>query len=96
MDTESLFRMLFWVLLGAVLVLRTHDSFQVRRAGERLLPDRAAIEREGRAAFAVRFIAFFVLLAFLVLYTLDVPWLRAFLIPLPPCRFSPRVFRPGR
>jgi protein-S-isoprenylcysteine O-methyltransferase Ste14 len=83
MDTESLLRMLFWIPFGGILVMRAHFSFQVRRAGERLLPDRAAIAREGRAAFAVRFVGFFVLLAFLVLYALNVPWLR-FLIPVPP------------
>ncbi len=74
---------LFWVLLGGVLVMRTDFSLQVKRAGERLLPDQQAIQREGRGAFAVRFVVFFVLLAFLVLYALDVPWLRL-LIPLPP------------
>ena len=83
METETLFRTLFWILLGGVLMMRVYFSLQVRRAGERLLPDRAAIEREGRVAFAARFLLFFVLLAFLVLYALDVPWLRL-LIPLPP------------
>ena len=84
MDTETLFRVLFWILLGGAMVMRVYFSIQVRRAGERLLPDRAAVEREGRAAFAVRFVAFFVLLALLVLYALNVPWLRALSIPLPP------------
>jgi protein-S-isoprenylcysteine O-methyltransferase Ste14 len=82
-DTETLFRTLFWILLGGLLAMRAYFSLQVRRAGERLLPDRAAVEREGRGAFAIRFVAFFVLLAVLVLYALDVPWLRVLLIPLP-------------
>ena len=84
MTTETLFRMLFWILFGGVMVMRVYFSIQVRRAGERLLPDQAAVEREGRVAFAVRLIAFFVLLAVLVLYALNVPWLRALSIPLPP------------
>jgi protein-S-isoprenylcysteine O-methyltransferase Ste14 len=84
MDTETLFRVLFWILLGGVMVMRVYFSIQVRRAGERLLPDRAAVEREGRAAFAVRFVAFLMLLALLVLYALNVPWLRVLSIPLPP------------
>jgi protein-S-isoprenylcysteine O-methyltransferase Ste14 len=82
-NSETLFRALFWVLLGGVLLMRVYFSSQVRRAGERLLPDRAAIQREGRVAFGIRFVAFFVLMAFLVLYALNVPWLR-WLIPLPP------------
>ncbi len=84
MGTEILFRTLFWILFGGVLVMRMVFSLEVRRAGERLLPDRAAIEREGRVAFAVRFVAFFVLLAFLALYALNVPWLAGLSIPLPP------------
>jgi protein-S-isoprenylcysteine O-methyltransferase Ste14 len=84
MDTETLFRTLFWILFGGVLVIRMYFSFRVRRAGERLLPDRAAIQREGRGAFAVRFVAFFVLLTLLALYALNVPWMRVLSIPLPP------------
>jgi protein-S-isoprenylcysteine O-methyltransferase Ste14 len=84
MNTETLFRTLFWILLGGVLAMRMYFSLQVRQAGERLMPDRAAVEREGRVAFAVRFIAFFVLLAVLALYALDAPWLAGLLIPLPP------------
>jgi protein-S-isoprenylcysteine O-methyltransferase Ste14 len=76
--------MLFGVLLGGVLVMRVFFSLQVHRAGERLLPDRAAVAREGRVAFTLRFVAFFVLLAFLVLYALNVPGLRVLLIPIPP------------
>ena len=56
MGTESLFRTLFWVLFGGVLLMRVYFSLQVRRAGERLLPDRAAIQREGRVAFGARFL----------------------------------------
>jgi protein-S-isoprenylcysteine O-methyltransferase Ste14 len=84
MDTETLFRTLFWILLGSVLVMRIYFSSQVRRAGERLLPDHAAIAREGRIAFAVRFVGFFVLAAFLGLYGLNVPWLAGITLPLPP------------
>ncbi|MCX6030043.1 MAG: isoprenylcysteine carboxylmethyltransferase family protein [Chloroflexi bacterium] len=80
---ESIFRAAFWLLLGSIFVMRAYFSYRVHRAGERLLPDRAAVEREGRGAFAVRFVLFFVLLAFLALYTLDVPWLRVLAIPLP-------------
>lgn len=80
MNTETL----FWLLLGGIFVMRAYFSYRVRQAGERLLPDRAAIRREGRGAFALRVVLFFVLLAFLVLYALDVPWLRILSIPLPP------------
>lgn len=84
MATETLFRTLFWSLLGAIIVMRAYFTYRVRRAGERFLPDRQVIQREGRGAFAVRFVGFFVLLAFLALYALDAPGLRVLLIPLPP------------
>jgi hypothetical protein len=71
MTAESIFRAAFWVLLGGVFVMRVYFSLRVRQAGERLTPDRAAIEREGRGMFAGRVVAFFFLIALLVLYALD-------------------------
>jgi protein-S-isoprenylcysteine O-methyltransferase Ste14 len=80
---ESTFRMAFWVLLAGVLAMRVCFSLRVRRAGERVMPDREAIAREGRGVFAIRVAAFFSLLAFLVLYALDVPWMDLLSIPFP-------------
>ena len=37
-----------------VLVMRASFSLRVRRAGERVMPDREAIKREGRGAGAIR------------------------------------------
>ena len=79
----STFRLAFFVLLGGVFVMRAYFSLRVRRAGERLTPDREAVEREGRGAFAFRFVAFFLILAFLVLYALNVSWMELLLIPFP-------------
>jgi len=83
MTTESIFRTAFWVLFGGVLVMRVYFSLRVRQAGERLMPNRAAIEREGRGMFAVRVVAFFLLIALLVLYAFNSPWMRALSLPLP-------------
>ena len=45
---------------------------------------KGAIQREGgRGALIVRVIAFFALMAFLVMYILGVKWIDAFLFPLP-------------
>ena len=54
MTSESTFRIAFWVLLAGVLLMRVYFVAQVRRAGERLMPDREAVEREGRVMFAFR------------------------------------------
>jgi protein-S-isoprenylcysteine O-methyltransferase Ste14 len=83
MDSESVFRIGFWTLLAGVLVMRGFFAAQVRRAGERLLPDEAAVQREGRLAFAIRFLSFFVLIGILIAYAVNPPWIRALSIPLP-------------
>jgi protein-S-isoprenylcysteine O-methyltransferase Ste14 len=83
MYSGSALRIAFWVLLGLVLLMRGYFSLRVRRSGARLMPDEAAIEREGRGAFAFRFVAFFVLIAILILYSLNHPWMAGLSIPLP-------------
>jgi hypothetical protein len=52
--SESTFRVAFWILFEGLLVMRGYFSIQVRLAGERLLSDQEAVEREGRGTFAVR------------------------------------------
>jgi protein-S-isoprenylcysteine O-methyltransferase Ste14 len=83
MITESIFRTAFWVLFGGLLVMRAYFSLRVRWAGERVMPDREAVEREGRGMFAVRVVAFFLLIAWLVLYAINPLWMRVLSIPLP-------------
>jgi len=83
MTTESVFRVAFWVLFGGVLVMRIYFALRVRRAGERVMPDRQAVEHEGRAMFAVRVLMFFLLLAWLALYAINPPWMEALSVPFP-------------
>jgi protein-S-isoprenylcysteine O-methyltransferase Ste14 len=83
MTNETLFHIGFWVLVGGVLAMRAYFSMRVRRSGGRITPDRQAVEREGSAMFLTRVIGFFVLLAALVLYGIDSPWMRPLSIPLP-------------
>ena len=63
--------------------MRLTFAIRVRQAGERLMPDRQAVEREGRATFAARVVIFFLLLAWLVLYAINPPWMEALSIPVP-------------
>ena len=81
MDAESIFRIAFWVLFGGVIVMRLYFSLQVRRAGERLMPDHQAIEREGRGMFATRVLMGFYLVAWLVLYAINPPWMKVLSVP---------------
>jgi protein-S-isoprenylcysteine O-methyltransferase Ste14 len=69
MNTEVLFRIAFWVLLGLMVLIRAWFAFRVRLAGERLMPDRTSIHREGwlfpfRFFFLLLLIALFVQLCF--------------------------------
>jgi len=83
MTTGSVFRVAFWVLFVGVFAMRIYFALRVRQAGERVMPDRQAIEREGRAMFAVRVLMFFLLLAWLALYAINPPWMGVLSVPFP-------------
>jgi protein-S-isoprenylcysteine O-methyltransferase Ste14 len=83
MADDTLFHGLFWGILGGLMLVRLVSVIQVRRSGARFTPDRQAIEREGRSAFAVRFVGFFFLIGVLVAYAVDPVWMRALDLPLP-------------
>jgi len=82
-STETIFRLAFWVLLAGVLMMRIVFALRVRWAGERLMPDRQAVEREGKGMFAFRVLMGCLLLAWLVVYAINPPWLEALSVPLP-------------
>lgn len=84
MTTEPVFRWAFLALLAALLAMRVYFMIRVRISGERLLPDKGAVAREGgRGVFMVRVVGFIALLAFLVMYFLGAAWIGAFSFPLP-------------
>jgi len=83
MANETIFRLAFWVLIAGVIVMRITFAIRVRWAGERVMPDRQAVEREGRGMFAVRVLMFCLLLAWLVLYAIYPPWMETLSAPLP-------------
>jgi protein-S-isoprenylcysteine O-methyltransferase Ste14 len=83
MTTEAIFYIAFWVLFGGVLAMRLYFSLWVRQAGERVMPDREAVEREGQGMFSVRVVMFFLLIAWLVLYAVNPSWIGVLSIPFP-------------
>ena len=83
MTVNPLFQAAFWVLIVLMLLVRVYFAVRVRRGGERLLPDRTAIRREGTSLFAFRFLAFLLMLALLAAYGFNPPWLRALAFALP-------------
>jgi protein-S-isoprenylcysteine O-methyltransferase Ste14 len=84
MTTETVFRIAFLILLVMLFTMRFYFMIKVRRAGERLMPDKQAVAREGgRGVLIIRMTAFFALMAFLVMYIIGAKWIDAFLFPLP-------------
>jgi protein-S-isoprenylcysteine O-methyltransferase Ste14 len=83
MTEETFFQIGFWVLIGGVLLMRVFFMARVRRAGERLTPDSAAIRREGWWMFAFRVIAFFGLIGMLASFAFGAAWVAALAVPCP-------------
>ena len=83
MTIELALRLAFWILIIGVIGMRIYFSLQVRKAGERVMPDKQAIQQEGKGMFAARVMMFFLLLGWFVLYAINPPRLGVFSIPLP-------------
>lgn len=81
---EIVFRNAFLILLAALLAMRVYFMIRVRRSGERVLPGKQAVVREGGpVVLAIRVIGFFLLIAFLVLYIARAAWIDKFMFSLP-------------
>jgi protein-S-isoprenylcysteine O-methyltransferase Ste14 len=83
MTTETTFRADFWVLVVGLMVMRTYLIARFHAAGERMMPDRTAVAREGGWLFVVRVLLFFSLLAGVGVYVFNPPGLGRWLVPLP-------------
>jgi protein-S-isoprenylcysteine O-methyltransferase Ste14 len=83
MNPGITFRIAFFIVLGAMLLMRIAFSLRVRQQGERTIPDRQAIQREGVGLFASRVVLFLMLIASLVLYSLNHPWMSTLEFPVP-------------
>jgi protein-S-isoprenylcysteine O-methyltransferase Ste14 len=83
MTTAFVFRILFWILFAGVLVMRIYFTIKVRLAGERVMPNHEAVEREGRGSFAVRVILGFILFGWLILYAFNPSWMDVLSVPFP-------------
>jgi protein-S-isoprenylcysteine O-methyltransferase Ste14 len=83
MNSEGTLRLAFWALFGVTLLMRIWFAIHVRRAGERLMPDKAAIRREGWRIFDIRLLVFLVLIALIVLLVCNPNWRSKLSFPLP-------------
>jgi len=80
---ELLSRIAFWFIFGGMLVMQVYFASRIRLAGEHKATNRKAIEREGWRHAVVRAIRSISLIAFLVLYVINPPWLGVLLVPFP-------------
>jgi protein-S-isoprenylcysteine O-methyltransferase Ste14 len=83
MNSEGTFRFAFWVLLGLTFLMRTCFAIRVRRAGEKLMPDKAAIRREGWRIYAIRVLVALLLIALIVFLVRNPNWRARLSLPLP-------------
>ncbi len=83
MSEETVFRVDFWILLAGVLAMRIYSALKVRQAGEHIMPDREAVQREGRGLFAVRVVAGLLLGIWLIIYAVNPAWTGVLSIPFP-------------
>lgn len=84
MNTEQNLQIAFWVLLGLMLTIRIYFAARVSRSGSKLMPDKAAVKREGVGVFAVRFTSFFLIIAMLIIMAFVPSWRQALTFTLPP------------
>jgi protein-S-isoprenylcysteine O-methyltransferase Ste14 len=64
--------------------MRSYFMLKVHQAGERLMPDKGAVAREGGAGMLIlRVVAFLLLIAFLVMYIIGMAWIDGLSFPLP-------------
>lgn len=75
MHPSIIFRLVFFILLVGMLAVRIFFNLRLRQQGESFMPDQQAIQHEGVGLFAVRFVGFFILIAALVLYAIQHPWM---------------------
>lgn len=83
MSVESLFRIAFWLIFGGMIVMQVYFASRLLLAGDHTAADRKAIEREGWGYAIVRAIRSISLIAFLVLYIVNQPWLGMLSVPFP-------------
>jgi protein-S-isoprenylcysteine O-methyltransferase Ste14 len=84
LNSEFIFRVIFFAVFVLLLVVRVYYGLKARRAGQGgWAVQEEAIEREGWGIILLRLVAIPCILAALVLYVVNPPWLGALAIPFP-------------
>jgi protein-S-isoprenylcysteine O-methyltransferase Ste14 len=80
---ESFFHLAFWALFGCMILLQAFYALRLRLKGQRQPERPTTTVREPWVFPAVRGLRAALMLAFLVLYGWNPPWVDAFSMPLP-------------
>jgi protein-S-isoprenylcysteine O-methyltransferase Ste14 len=84
MTMESLFRTAFWIIFGGMIVMQAYFAFRARQTTTCKATKCETIERdEGLQHAVVRASRAIALVAFLVIYAINSPWLEVLRVPLP-------------
>jgi protein-S-isoprenylcysteine O-methyltransferase Ste14 len=82
-ESNLTYRIAFFSLVAAMLIIRIIFNLRLQRSGERFMPDQQAIRHEGVGLFIGRVVMFFTLIAILLLYAIHHPWMEALDFYLP-------------
>ena len=77
MNSETIFRTMFYILLGGILIIPSYYGRQARQAtGRRMCAvSPEAVEREGRLSLTVQGVLALALGVWAVLFVLNPPWM---------------------
>lgn len=84
MASETTFRSIFFILFGAVLVVRAYFGWRIRRTNSSSwFVQKEAVEREGWWSISLRFVLFLYMMAVAIAYAVNPAWLALFAAPFP-------------
>lgn len=84
MNSETIFRIIFFILFVCMSFIRIYYHRKVRQAGESSMSiEKEAIEREGKLNVILRPVMVFFMIGVLILYAINSKWLRWFVVPFP-------------
>ena len=84
MNSETLFRAIFFTTFIAVLAIRLYFGWKIRQRDESSwFVEKEAVEREGMASIVLRLILFLWMMGTFILYVINPTWMHLFVVLLP-------------
>jgi len=84
MNSETLFRAIFFTTFIAVLAIRLYFGWKIRQRDESSWSvEKEAVEREGMASIVLRLILFLWMMGTFILYVINPTWMHLFVVLLP-------------